>query len=97
MCTALRRRDVVDKAVAALRIRIIMLHRHLNVNTVSGSLTVNDVLIQRSLALVQILYELADASLIVEDLLHRFFLISLIPKHNANIFRQECHLPQALL
>ena len=62
MCTALRRRDVVDKAVAALRIRIIMLHRHLDIHTVSGPLTVNDILIQRSLALIQVLYELADAS-----------------------------------
>ena len=97
MCTALRRRDVIDKAVAALRIRIIMLHRHLDIHTVSGSLTVNDILIQRSLALIQILYELANASLIVEDLLYRFLRISLIPKHNADIFRQECHLPQALL
>ena len=73
-----------------------MLHRDLYENAVLLTLTVDDILIQRSLALIQILDKLADTALIVEGPLLPG-LHSLIGQSDPKTLCQKSSLSESLL
>ena len=68
MGSTLRGIDVIDESIGILGIGVVVLHRDLDEHMVTFTLTVNNVRIQRLLALVEILYELLDTTLVVEGL-----------------------------
>ena len=84
MSTTLRCGNIIYKTVGSFCVRIIMLHGYFYVYIISGSFTVNNIRIQRSLAFVQVCNELLDSSLIVEGLFH-LLTFSFIPENNLYI------------
>ena len=66
--STLRGIDVIDEGIGILGIGVVVLHRDLDEHMITLALTVDDVRIQWLLALVEILYELLDTTLVVEGL-----------------------------
>ena len=65
--------DIVDKCIDILRVGIIVLHGHFHIHPVLGSFTVDHILIERFLSLVQVRDKFLNSSLIVKDFLFLFF------------------------
>ena len=95
MGTALRRGDVIDKAVNALIVGIIVLHGHFHINVALFPFTVNDIRVQHLFLFIQIFHILLDTALIVEGQGDRL-LFPQICEDDLKIPRQKCHLPEAL-
>ena len=96
MGAALRRIDVIDKAVYAFRVGIVVLQSNLNENVVFFFFLIQDIIIQRSFAPVQVADKFPDSSLIVKG----FFLRMLrpgIPEYDFQALRQKGHLTETLL
>ena len=79
MGPALRRRNVVYKTVCVVAVRIIMLHRNLDVYVVFLSLTINDLIIKSRLTLIQVRHEFFDSALVM-NLFDQFLFSTLISK-----------------
>ena len=96
---ALRRIDVIYKAVFALVVAVVVLHRDFNVDVVLRSLEVHDLGISRCFAAVEVGDELLDASVIVEGLFAwlMMLIVSLVPQCDAKRLCEECHLAKTLL
>ena len=93
MGASLRRIDVVYKCVDILGIGIIVLHGYFHIHAFPGSLAVNNLIVDRGLALVQVCDEFLDSALIVEYLF--FLFVPVILENNLQVFRQERRLPEA--
>ena len=86
--STLRGIDVIDEGIGILSIGVIMLHRDLDEHMIPLTLTVNDIRIQWLLALVEILHELLDTTLVVEGLFLLFTFTS-IDQCNFQRLREE--------
>ena len=73
-----------------------MLHGNFDCNAVFHPFTVNDLIIERRLASVQICHELLDSSLIVESMFAQLFL-SPVPQYNLESFGEKRHFSEPLL
>ena len=78
MRTALWRRNIVDKAVAAFRITVVMLHRYFYINFFFHALAIDDAVIKSFLIVVEIGDIFLDPSLIMEFLCHNFLFPSVV-------------------
>ena len=96
MGTALRRRNIIYKAISIVTVGIIVLHGNLNGYIILHSLTVYNLVVKSCFTAVQISDELLDPALVVEILLHKLF-PALIPKYNPQSSSQESHLAKTLL
>ena len=92
MGAALRRIDVVYKCIDILCIGIIVLHGYFHIHAFLGSLAVNNLLVKRCLALIQVCDEFLDTALIVECLFLLFFPVVL--KGNPQVLGQERSFPE---
>ena len=94
---ALGRVDVVHEAVFIDVVAVVVLHGHLNVHIVLRAFKIHDLRIRRRLVFVQIPDKLADAALVVKDLLA--LRMSLIAAHiaecDAQISGQKRRLAQS--
>ena len=97
MSTALRRGDIIHESISIITVGIVMLHRHFNRHIIDVSLTIDDILIKRRLAAVQIGDKFLDASFIVEYFLEHAILMPLILKHDLKPSGEERHLTETLL
>ena len=86
--------NIIYKAVAVLRIGVVMLERYFHLHTILHALAVNNVIIDRRGTLVQILYKLLNAAFIVVHL-GKYRLYPLIGQSNLKSFGQKCHLTQS--
>ena len=73
-----------------------MLHRHLNNYSIFFPFAINDLIIQRCLAFVQISDKLFDSTLVMECMLSDFFFTKIL-QNNLQAFCKKCHLTQSLL
>ena len=92
MGASLRRINVVYKCVYILGIGIIVLHGHFHIHAFPGSLTVNNLIIDRGLSPVQVCDEFLDSAFIMEYLF--FFFFPVILKDDLQVLRQERCLPE---
>ena len=96
MSTALRSRDIIYESIRIVAVGIIVLHCNFHIDSVLRSLTVNNLLIERCLAPVQVGNKLLNSAFIVERMLMEFF-SSPVPQYNPEPSGQESHLPEPLL
>jgi len=73
-----------------------MLHGHLDNYSVFFAFTINDLVIQRCLAFVQISDKLFDSTLVMKCMLSDFFFTKIL-QNNLQPFCEKCHLTQSLL
>ena len=64
---------IVDKAVNAFRVGIVMLHCHFHINIIFAALKIHDIFVKRRFALIQIGDEFLDSALVVEHFFLRIF------------------------
>ena len=69
MGSALRRVDIIYETIRILTVGIVVLHGDLHRHAVLHSLAVNDLVIERCLALVQISHEFFDTAFVMECVL----------------------------
>ena len=82
MCTAFRCDDIIDKAVSRIIVGIVVLHGNFHIDSVPGSLAVDDFRIECFLALVQVGHKFLDTACIVEFVcMHRIH--SGVGEHNS--------------
>ena len=96
MRAALGRDDVVDKGIGGLVVAVVVLQRDLDQHAVLLALAVDDIVIQRGLALIQVLDKFPDSAFIVERPLFPR-LHPLIGERDAESLCQERGLAQSLL
>ena len=89
-------RDIVDESIRCLVVRIVMLHCNLNINVIFHSLAVNNLVIKRSLAFIQVSNKLFNPTFIVECMLMDF-LFPKIPQLDLQSLGQKCHFTETLL
>ena len=73
-----------------------MLHCNLNINVIFHSLAVNNLVIKRSLAFIQVSNKLFNPTFIVECMLMDF-LFPKIPQLDLQSLGQKCHFTETLL
>ena len=97
--TAFGRVDVVDEAVFARAVRIIVLQRDFDVDVVLRAFKIQNLVVQSGLAAIQVGDELRDAALVIKGLFPglMIFVIALIFQRDAKALRQERHFPETLL
>ena len=97
--------DIIDEAVFAVAVSIVVLESYFHIDVVLGSLKVEDLRIQRCFAAVQIRDKFLDAAFKVEYVLSGLFgFFSLfggfhahIPQRDLEAFGQKSHLSHSLL
>ena len=94
MRAAVRRVDVVDEREDVLGVGVVILHRHLDARRADEAADVNRLRKKNLFVLVDELDELADAALVVEDVLLRRFR-ALVAEDDANAAVEERHLAEA--
>ena len=95
MSSTFRSCNIVYKAIRIITVRIIVLHSYFYTYTIFHSLTINDLVIQRCFALIQICDKFFDSTFIVKCALNRFF-FSIISQNDAKSLCQKCHFPKSL-
>ena len=87
--------DIIYKAVSIFCIGIVVLHGHFHHDPVLCSFKIQDILIKRRGALVQILDEFPDPPFVMEDHLFRLF-FSQISCNDLQTFSKKSDLPEAM-
>ena len=87
--------DVVRKRDEGFRVRVGVLHGDLGHAAFAAALHVDDVLVDRGLGAVEVLDELADAALVMHDVLAHF-LVALVAQGDLDARVQERLIAQAL-
>ena len=95
MCSAFWGRNVIDKSIRIIAVRIVVLHSHFHRHIIDHAFTVNDLLIKWCRTPVQVRNEFFDPALVVECSFFWFFL-TVIPEHDLQTFCQEGHLTESL-
>ena len=95
MCPALRRCNIIYKTVCVVAVGIIVLHGNFDIYAVFYSLAVDDLVIERSLALIQICHKFLDSAFIVEDVLMQF-LFPPVSQDDPEPLGKESHLTESL-
>ena len=99
MSSALRRIDIIDKAVGALRVGIIVLHGNFHIDIVFASLKIHDLIVKRGFAPVQVRNKLLDTAFVVE-FPHDRLAVRLHPQIRQDDLKtlgEKSHFPKALL
>ena len=95
MCSTFRSRNVIDKSIRIVTVRIVVLHSHFDRHIIYHTFTVNDLLIKRCRTAVQVSNEFFDSAFVVECSFFRLFL-TVVLQYDFQSFCQECHLAESL-
>ena len=95
MCSAFRCRNIIYKPIRIICKGIVVLHCYLHDHVIFCSLTVNNILVKRCLALIQIFDKFFDTSLVME----RIFLPIFFPEifqTDLKTLGKKCHFTETL-
>ena len=89
MGTAFRRRNIIDETVNIFIVAVIMLKCNFHKYTVFFAFTVNNLIIQRCIGLIQISHILADTAFIVERGQNRLFLTDICQRDTKSLCQKS--------
>ena len=95
MGSSLRSGDIIYESIRVVAVRIVVLHGHFHVYIILFPFAVNDLVVQRRLAFIQVCDKFLDSTLIMEGLLPDLFLTH-IPQDDLKALCQKCHLAESL-